>query len=172
MKPAGLPLDVVAYTAPQELPAVNAAERRGQPWSILASTSTRGTVKSVSWLRAANWWSSASAPSPSASPPCSASGPGAHPHRGLDRQRMGGSVSRGPRPRGRHRGPELRAHVCHPHPQGQDRRDARALAEACLLGAYRPAHRLSDPQRHVRGRLESPHAPASSPRHGRARIQG
>ena len=34
-----------------------------------------------------------------------------------------------------------------------DRRDACALAEACLLGAYRPAHRLSDPQRHVRGRL-------------------
>ena len=34
-----------------------------------------------------------------------------------------------------------------------DRRDARALAEAGLLGAYRPAHRLSDPQRHVRGRL-------------------
>src|SRR4029453_3486567 len=34
-----------------------------------------------------------------------------------------------------------------------DRRDPRALAEACLLGAYRPAHRLSDPQRHVRGRL-------------------
>jgi len=34
-----------------------------------------------------------------------------------------------------------------------DRRDARALAEACLLGAYRPAHRLSDRQRHVRGRL-------------------
>lgn len=34
-----------------------------------------------------------------------------------------------------------------------DRRDARALAEACLLGAYRPAHRLSDAQRHVRGRL-------------------
>jgi len=34
-----------------------------------------------------------------------------------------------------------------------DRRDARSLAEACLLGAYRPAHRLSDAQRHVRGRL-------------------
>jgi transposase len=34
-----------------------------------------------------------------------------------------------------------------------DRRDARALAEACLLGAYRPVHRLSAPQRHVRGRL-------------------
>jgi transposase len=34
-----------------------------------------------------------------------------------------------------------------------DRRDARALAEACRLGASRPAHRLSDPQRHVRGRL-------------------
>ena len=34
-----------------------------------------------------------------------------------------------------------------------DRRDARALADACVLGAYRPAHRLSDPQRHVRARL-------------------
>ncbi len=34
-----------------------------------------------------------------------------------------------------------------------DRRDARALAEACRLGAYRPAHRSSDEQRHVRGRL-------------------
>jgi transposase len=34
-----------------------------------------------------------------------------------------------------------------------DRRDARALAEACLLGAYRPAHRLSNAQRHVRARL-------------------
>lgn len=34
-----------------------------------------------------------------------------------------------------------------------DRRDARALAAACLLGASRPAHRLSDAQRHVRGRL-------------------
>ena len=34
-----------------------------------------------------------------------------------------------------------------------DRRDARALAEACLLGAYRPAHRLSDARRHVRARL-------------------
>src|SRR5262249_17786799 len=30
---------------------------------------------------------------------------------------------------------------------------ARALAEACRLGAYRPAHRLSGAQRHVRGRL-------------------
>src|SRR3990172_4381519 len=34
-----------------------------------------------------------------------------------------------------------------------DSRDARALRDACLLGAYRPAHRLSDPQRHVRGLL-------------------
>ena len=34
-----------------------------------------------------------------------------------------------------------------------DGRDARALADANLLGAYRPAHRLSDSQRHVRGRL-------------------
>ena len=34
-----------------------------------------------------------------------------------------------------------------------DGRDARALAAACVLGAYRRAHRLSDAQRHVRGRL-------------------
>ena len=31
-----------------------------------------------------------------------------------------------------------------------DKRDARTLAEACRLGAYRPAHRTSDKQRHVR----------------------
>jgi len=34
-----------------------------------------------------------------------------------------------------------------------DRRDARALAEACRLGAHRPAHRTSDEQRHVRATL-------------------
>lgn len=34
-----------------------------------------------------------------------------------------------------------------------DRRDARALADAGLLGASRRAHRLSDAQRHVGGRL-------------------
>ena len=34
-----------------------------------------------------------------------------------------------------------------------DRRDAEALAEACRLGAYRPAHRASDRQRHVRAFL-------------------
>ena len=33
-----------------------------------------------------------------------------------------------------------------------DRRDARALGEACELGAYRAAHRRSDAQRHVRAR--------------------
>jgi hypothetical protein len=34
-----------------------------------------------------------------------------------------------------------------------DRRDARTLAEACKLGAYRPAHRTSDRQRQVRAQL-------------------
>jgi len=34
-----------------------------------------------------------------------------------------------------------------------DKRDARTLAEACKLGAYRPAHRTSDKQRHVRAQL-------------------
>src|SRR5258708_19030893 len=55
---------------------------------------------------------------------------------------MGGPLSRGAGPRGHRRGSELRAHVCDPLPQ-----------EACVLGAYRPAQRLSDRQRHVRGRL-------------------
>jgi transposase len=34
-----------------------------------------------------------------------------------------------------------------------DKRDARTLAEACKFGAYRPAHRTSDQQRHVRAQL-------------------
>jgi transposase len=34
-----------------------------------------------------------------------------------------------------------------------DRRDAQALMDACRLGAYRPAHRTSDPQRQVRAEL-------------------
>lgn len=34
-----------------------------------------------------------------------------------------------------------------------DKREARTLAEACRLGAYRPAHRTSDRQRHVRAQL-------------------
>jgi transposase len=34
-----------------------------------------------------------------------------------------------------------------------DRRDARTLMEACRLGAYRPAHRVSDARRHVRAEL-------------------
>ena len=34
-----------------------------------------------------------------------------------------------------------------------DRRDARTLAEACRLGAFRRAHRLSEAQRHIRAEL-------------------
>lgn len=34
-----------------------------------------------------------------------------------------------------------------------DRRDARALCEACRLGAYRPAHRASDESRHRRAQV-------------------
>lgn len=34
-----------------------------------------------------------------------------------------------------------------------DRRDARTLAEACVLGAYRATHRVSVEQRHVRSEL-------------------
>lgn len=35
-----------------------------------------------------------------------------------------------------------------------DKRDARCLAQACKLGAYKPAHRLSDEQRRVRMQLD------------------
>ncbi|PTL81069.1 hypothetical protein DAT35_23330 [Vitiosangium sp. GDMCC 1.1324] len=34
-----------------------------------------------------------------------------------------------------------------------DKRDARSLAEACKLGAYRPAHRTSDAKRHMKAQL-------------------
>jgi transposase len=34
-----------------------------------------------------------------------------------------------------------------------DKRDARALMDACATGAYRPAHRLADGRRHVRAEL-------------------
>ena len=34
-----------------------------------------------------------------------------------------------------------------------DKRDARTLAEACMLGAYRATHRVSAAQRHVRSEL-------------------
>jgi transposase len=34
-----------------------------------------------------------------------------------------------------------------------DRRDARTLADACRLGAYKPAYRTSDERRHLRGHL-------------------
>lgn len=34
-----------------------------------------------------------------------------------------------------------------------DKRDARTLAEACKLGAYRPAHRVSEQRRHIRAQL-------------------
>src|ERR1041385_3813949 len=34
-----------------------------------------------------------------------------------------------------------------------DKRDARTLAEACKLGAYKPAHRTSDARRHLRAQL-------------------
>src|SRR6267142_6176663 len=59
---AGLSLDVVAYAAPQEHTAVNAAERRGQPWTILASMCTRGKVRSTSSPRGVRSSSGASAP--------------------------------------------------------------------------------------------------------------
>ena len=34
-----------------------------------------------------------------------------------------------------------------------DKRDARTLLDACATAAYRPAHRLSEPRRHVRAEL-------------------
>ena len=36
-----------------------------------------------------------------------------------------------------------------------DRRDARALMEACKIGAYKPAHRCSDAHKRVRARISA-----------------
>ncbi|MFN2399168.1 MAG: hypothetical protein ABR543_11095 [Gemmatimonadaceae bacterium] len=78
----------------------------------------------------------------------------AHPPRGFDRERVGRSVPGVARSRGDRGRPELRAHGCHPiETVKTDKRDARTLCEACRLGAYRPAHRLCDTQRHVRAEL-------------------
>src|SRR5262249_29429858 len=66
MKAAGLPLDVVAYL-PHKSYTRSTPQKRGQPGTILAPTSTRGKVRSASSPRVANCSSSASAPSPSAS---------------------------------------------------------------------------------------------------------
>ena len=58
-----------------------------------------------------------------------------------------------------------------------DRRDARALVEACRLGAYRPAHRTSDAQRQVRWHIATrerrgPDAPLLGALGGARRSEG
>ncbi len=79
---------------------------------------------------------------------------GAGRHRVLDRERVGRPLPRRDRPGGRCRRPELFTHVATRSRRVKtDRRDARTLAEACRLGAYRPAHCISDRQRHVRVQL-------------------
>ena len=152
---AGLSLDVVAYAAPQEHLAVNAAERerpamdhigidvhkRESQIYILAEG---GEVIERRIRTEAERFDAVLGTWPRARIVLEV----------LDRQRMGRPL------------PEALGHeviVADPNfapmcairtrKVKTDRRDARALAEACLLGAYRPAHRLSDPQRQVRGRL-------------------
>src|SRR5215831_10340487 len=67
---------------------------------------------------------------------------------------MGRPLSRGPRPRGGRRRPNFAPmYATRTRKIKTDRRDARALMDANVLGAYRPTPRLSDVQRHVRGRL-------------------
>ena len=152
---AQLPTDSDLYAAPQEHLAVNAAEGRGQPWTILASMSTRRKARSTSSPRTAR---------------------SSSPRIRTEDERFAARL--GDRPRARilieastdsewaARCLEALGHeviVADPNfapmyatrtrKVKTGRRDARALAEACLLGAYRPAHRLSDPQRHVRDRL-------------------
>ena len=46
-----------------------------------------------------------------------------------------------------------------------DKRDARTLAEACKLGAYRPAYRVSESRRHIRAQLLSREALVRSQAH-------
>jgi len=73
---------------------------------------------------------------------------------GLDDQRVGDEAVGRAGPRGSRRRSELCAMYAQRSRRGKtDERDARALAEACRLGAYRPAHRTSEGQRHVRALL-------------------
>ena len=44
-----------------------------------------------------------------------------------------------------------------------DKRDARTLAEACRLGAYKAAHRTSDERRHLRAQASTRRPQPSSP---------
>ncbi|MDY7232114.1 IS110 family transposase [Hyalangium rubrum] len=48
-----------------------------------------------------------------------------------------------------------------------DKRDARTLAEACKLGAYKPAHRTSDARRHLRAHPGHRADPLALSRRGR-----
>ena len=144
------------HTLPHKSTSRSTPQRgRGQPWTILASTCTSGKARSTSSPRAARSSSGASGPSRSALTPCWEPGPapGLCSRSSTDSEWVArclrrsatrsSSPTRTSRPMCAIRTRKVKT----------DRRDARALAEACLLGAYRPAHRLSDPQRQVRGRL-------------------
>src|SRR5262249_52187886 len=79
------------HKAPQEHLAVNAAEGRGQPWTILASRSTRGKARSTSSSRTVR--SSSAHPHRGRAVRRRARGRPRAPDsdRGLDRQRVGGA---------------------------------------------------------------------------------
>jgi len=143
------------HTLPQKsTPRSTPQKGRGQPWTILASTCTRGKAKSTSLPRGSEV---------------------VEQRIRTERERFAAVLGTRPRARSVIEGStdsewvarclEALGHEVIVDPNfapmyatrsrkvKTDRRDARALAEACLLGAYRPAHRLSAPQRHVRGRL-------------------
>ncbi len=101
--------------------AVNAAERRGQPWTILASTCTRGKARFV--------YSGRGGRVDRAADPDRAralrgrarrAAPGADPARGLDGQPVGGALSRAAGARGHRRRSQLRASGRDADPQGED----------------------------------------------------
>jgi hypothetical protein len=85
---------------PTERPRSNGALRRGQPWTILALTCTRGKARFTSSPRRVRSSSTAD-PHRARALRRRAREPAPRPDadRGLDRQRMGRPVSRGPRPR-------------------------------------------------------------------------
>src|SRR4030095_5247554 len=148
---AGLPLDVVAYSAP---PRTTRGQRRRRKEASHGPYWHRRAQEGQPDLhpRRRGWVLSAAHPPRARAFRRRARDPALRPNcdRGLDRQRIEWVA----------RCLEAFGHeviVADPnfapmyatrraHKVKTDRRDARALAEACLLGAYRPAHRLSDPQ--------------------------
>ena len=134
----------------------NAVKSRsgGQPWTILESTCTKTQAKSASGPKPGS--SSSSGCEPTARASRSGSGNETGPASSTESEWVAQCLE------------ELGHEVIVADPNfapmyaqrsrkvKTDRRDARALCEACALGAYRPAHRSSEASRSLRAQVAGP----------------